>query len=179
MGPVNARSGGPQATRPRKQGLAQSCMVRKVELAPRVLGGRDGPLRQERFQGSSRCASSNGGGGARGARSREGLDPHARRNARVPSTAESSASGVLHCPCQEAWRSQELGAHVVPRANRRGLIPCNKEVGSETRKKGELAPCSIHRKGDSRGACRWIVHPQESSPRRASRGKSDTHRLWQ
>ena len=68
MGPVNARSGGPQATRPRKQGLAQSCMVRKVELAPRVLGGRDGPLRQERFQGSSRCASSNGGGGARAVR---------------------------------------------------------------------------------------------------------------
>ena len=97
----------------------------------------------------------------------------------MPSTAESAASGVLPRPCQEAWCSQELGAQVVPRANRRGLIPCAREVGSQAHKKEELAPCSIHRKGVLRGECRWIVHPQESSPHYASRGNSNTHRLWQ
>lgn len=98
---------------PRKQGLAQSRMVRKVEHVPRVLGGwmvRSGcqvsripALCKQEWQGRGSQPALQGSAGP--------AHVQERRDAQSP---RKRSKWVLHHPSQEAWHSQEVGACVAP-----------------------------------------------------------------
>lgn len=74
--------------------------------------------------------------------------------------------------------AQEPGSRAAPREQEVGA-PAAGGGGSRVRKKGELAPCSVCRKGVSSCACRWTLRPQERGSRPARRGKGGTRRSRQ